>query len=112
MKGLGCQCSNIPSNIKIIKVGDSEVGIVDLMKIIRQTYFKRIENESALKEELVRRVKEKNILKIIEPCVELGISAVWMPPGSWSEMAIRRCEENQIQYAHDVCIVFAVKVSS
>jgi len=46
MKGSGCQCSNIPSYVKIIKVGNSKVGIVDLMKILRQTYFKRIENES------------------------------------------------------------------
>lgn len=62
MKGSGCQCSNIPSYVKIIKVGNSEVGIVDLMKILRQTYFKRIENESVLREELVRQVKEKNYI--------------------------------------------------
>lgn len=55
-----CSCSKIPSNIKIIKVGDSEVGIIDLRKTLRKVYLLQIEDEEALKQELASRVKEKN----------------------------------------------------
>jgi hypothetical protein len=57
---MGCQCSNIPQNIKIIKVGDSEVGIFGLRKILRKIYLLNIEDEEALKRELLSRIKEKN----------------------------------------------------
>jgi len=29
---IGCQCSNIPTNLKIIRVGDSEVDLLDLKR--------------------------------------------------------------------------------
>lgn len=47
--------------------------------------------------------------QVIETCIKLGIAKVWMPPGSWSEKAVKRCEENSIQAVHDVCLVFALK---
>jgi hypothetical protein len=49
-----CQCSKIPRNVRIIKVGDSEVGIIDLEKILRRVYLLKIKNESVLKEEIFR----------------------------------------------------------
>jgi hypothetical protein len=55
-----CTCSRVPSNVRIIKVGDSEVGTIDLRKVLRQAYRLQFEDESLLKEELLRRVKEKN----------------------------------------------------
>jgi len=57
---MGCQCSKIPANIRIIQVGESEVGIIDLDKIIREIYFQRLQDEAHLKEELFGRVREKN----------------------------------------------------
>jgi hypothetical protein len=50
----------IPSNIKIIKIGESEVGIIDLHNILREVYLLGLEDEPALKNELLRRTKEKN----------------------------------------------------
>lgn len=47
--------------------------------------------------------------KVVETCVELQIPIVWMPPGSWSDLAIKKCQDNRIACIHDVCIVFAVK---
>jgi len=57
---MGCQCSNIPSNLKIIQVGDSEVGLFDLRKTLKAVYRLGIEDETALKKELLQRIKEKN----------------------------------------------------
>lgn len=38
-----------------------------------------------------------------------GVDTVWMPPGSWSEQAVRTCEEQGIEEIHDVCLVFALR---
>lgn len=47
--------------------------------------------------------------KVVEACAELKIPIVWMPPGSWSDLALRKCRESGLESLHDVCIVFAVK---
>jgi hypothetical protein len=47
--------------------------------------------------------------KVVETCAQLEIPFVWMPPGSWSDLALSRCHENRIQAIHDVCLVFALK---
>ncbi len=52
----------IPPDLKIIKVGESEVGIQDLGKILRKVYFLGIEDEEVLKEELMEKVREKNYI--------------------------------------------------
>lgn len=57
---MGCQCSNVPANVRIIRVDESEVGIIDLENIIRGAYFLKLRDEALLKEELFRRVREKN----------------------------------------------------
>ncbi|MBS3820097.1 hypothetical protein KGY73_11435 [bacterium] len=57
---MDCQCSNIPSNLKIIRVGDSEVGLFDLRKTLRAVYRQGIEDETKIKKELLQRIKEKN----------------------------------------------------
>jgi len=57
---MGYQCSNIPSNLKIIHVGDSEVGLFNLRKILRDVCHLGIEDETALKKELLQKIKEKN----------------------------------------------------
>jgi predicted CoA-binding protein len=43
--------------------------------------------------------------QIVETCKELGITKVWMQPGSESELAIKFCEENGIEIVHGVCIM-------
>jgi hypothetical protein len=57
-----CQCSKIPPNVRIIKIGGSEVGIIDLEKILRRVYLLKINDESVLREELFKRIKEKNYI--------------------------------------------------
>lgn len=42
---------------------------------------------------------------IVEICKKLGITKVWMQPGSESEKAIKFCEENGIDVVHGVCVM-------
>lgn len=41
----------------------------------------------------------------VEVCKKLGITKVWMQPGSESEKAIRFCEENSISAVYGVCVM-------
>ena len=41
----------------------------------------------------------------VETCKKLGITKVWMQPGSESETAIKFCEENGIDMVHGVCVM-------
>lgn len=43
--------------------------------------------------------------QIVKVCKKLGITKVWMQPGSESEAAIRFCEENSMDVVHGVCIM-------
>lgn len=60
-------------------------------------------------EVVVTVVPPEVTVRVVETCLELGIQTVWMPPGSWSELAVKKCEENQVRAVHDVCLVFAIK---
>ena len=42
---------------------------------------------------------------IVKMCKDLGITKVWMQPGSESETAIRFCEDNNIDVVHGVCVM-------
>lgn len=57
-----CPCSMMPSNVKIIKVGDSNVGIIDLEKTFREVYFLKIEDEAAAREKLLEKIKANNFI--------------------------------------------------
>ena len=43
--------------------------------------------------------------QLVKTCKELGITKVWMQPGSESEAAIKFCEENSIDVVHGVCVM-------
>lgn len=43
--------------------------------------------------------------KVVQECKQLGISSVWMQPGSESEQAIKFCKENGISVTHSACFV-------
>lgn len=55
-----CTCSKVPPNVKIIKVGETDVGIIDLIKTIKEVYFLKIEDEARIKEKLLEKVKANN----------------------------------------------------
>ncbi len=43
--------------------------------------------------------------KIVETCKKLGITKVWMQPGSESEGAVKFCDENGIDVVYGVCVM-------
>ncbi len=43
--------------------------------------------------------------QIVKVCKKLGISKVWMQPGSESKTAINFCKENNIEVVHGVCVM-------
>jgi predicted CoA-binding protein len=42
---------------------------------------------------------------IVRVCKRLGITKVWMQPGSQSEKAIKFCEKNNIDAVYGVCVM-------
>jgi predicted CoA-binding protein len=43
--------------------------------------------------------------EILKECKELGLSRIWLQPGSESERAIAFCHENNLKVVHDVCVM-------
>ncbi|NIR86980.1 CoA-binding protein [Candidatus Bathyarchaeota archaeon] len=43
--------------------------------------------------------------EIVKACKRLGITKVWMQPGSESETAIKFCDENGIDVVYGVCVM-------
>jgi predicted CoA-binding protein len=43
--------------------------------------------------------------QIVRTCKKLGITRVWLQPGSESEKAIRFCEQNGIDVVYGVCVM-------
>jgi len=43
--------------------------------------------------------------EVVKSCKELGITRVWMQPGSESEKAITFCKENGIDVVYGVCVM-------
>ena len=50
-------------------------------------------------------VPPKTTEQVISECIGLGISQVWMQPGSESIVAIRNGEEHGISVIHDRCVL-------
>ncbi|MDA3839747.1 MAG: CoA-binding protein [Patescibacteria group bacterium] len=47
--------------------------------------------------------------KVLEEALLLGISKVWMQPGSESEKAINFCNKHKISYIYNACIMLNKK---
>ena len=47
--------------------------------------------------------------RIVKTCLKLGITKVWMQPGSESETAIKFCDNNDIEVVHGVCVMIERK---
>jgi predicted CoA-binding protein len=43
--------------------------------------------------------------EIVKTCKKLGITKVWMQPGSESEVAIKFCKDNAIDVVYGMCIM-------
>jgi hypothetical protein len=43
--------------------------------------------------------------EILKECKELGLSRIWLQPGSESEAAIAYCHKNNLKVVHGVCVM-------
>ncbi|MFC1871801.1 CoA-binding protein [Chloroflexota bacterium] len=43
--------------------------------------------------------------EILKECQRLGLTRIWLQPGSESEAAIAFCHENNMKVVHDVCVM-------
>ena len=43
--------------------------------------------------------------EMVKTCKRLGITKVWMQPGSESETAVKFCDDNGIDVVHSVCVI-------
>jgi len=93
-----CKCGKIPANIKVIKIGESEVGIPDLQRIMRDVYFNKLSSESRIKEELLNRVAEK--IFIPEERKEMYASALFEEYGRFVLRWERRVSSQQKEQEH------------
>ena len=48
--------------------------------------------------------------KVVRQCAELGLTRVWMQPGSESEEAIRFCREHDIQVVYHSCAMVQKRI--
>ena len=48
--------------------------------------------------------------EIVRQCAELGLTRVWMQPGSESEVAIQFCREHGIRVVHHACAMVEKRV--
>jgi hypothetical protein len=45
--------------------------------------------------------------EILKECKELGLSRIWLQPGSESEAAIAFCHKNSLKVVHGVCVMLS-----
>jgi uncharacterized protein len=47
--------------------------------------------------------------QVVDSSVRMGVNTMWMPPGSWTEALVDRCEAEGIELIHDICLVSALR---
>ena len=52
-------------------------------------------------------VPPKATEEILKQCKELGLSRIWLQPGSESETAIAYCHDNNLRVVHSVCVMLS-----
>jgi uncharacterized protein len=52
-------------------------------------------------------VPPRVVEETLKQCKELGISRIWLQPGSESETAITFCGENNLRVVHGICVMLS-----
>jgi uncharacterized protein len=62
--------------------------------------------------------KPEVVVTVVPPAVteqvvassgRLGVKAMWMPPGSWSDQVVDQAEAQGMEVIHDICMVSALR---
>jgi predicted CoA-binding protein len=60
-------------------------------------------------EVIVAVLAPQNTFKIIDQVAKIPDAIFWIPPGSWSDEVIEKCNQLNIKYIYDTCPVGALK---
>jgi hypothetical protein len=74
-------------------------------EILGDKCYPNLENLPVKPEVVDVVVPPKVTEEVVKACKGLGITRVWMQPGSESEKAIQFCEENGIDVVYGVCVM-------
>ncbi|HDP98787.1 MAG TPA: CoA-binding protein, partial [bacterium] len=58
---------------------------------------------------LITALAPTNTEKVIDSVKSLGIETVWMPPGCWSDEAVKKCQQLELNFIYDECLVGILK---
>jgi len=61
-------------------------------------------------EVVISTLAPANTERVVEKVKELGIELLWMPPGCWSEEAVKKCEAIGQSFIHDVGPIGTLKM--
>lgn len=73
------------------------------------TCFASLQDLPRKPEVVISTLAPVNTERIVEKVKELEIPLLWMPPGCWSEEAIKKCESIGQAFIRDVCPVGMLK---
>jgi predicted CoA-binding protein len=54
-------------------------------------------------EVVVAVLAPQNTIKIVDQLMQIPDVILWIPPGSWSEEVIGKCNQQRLKYIYDIC---------
>ena len=90
----------------MIKKGQKVYGINPKADVIlgRKIYSK-IQDIPEKPDLVITIVPPEVTEKIVDDCISIGIKEIWMQPGSESEKAIKKAQDNKISVIYNACIM-------
>ncbi len=90
----------------MIKKGQKVYGINPKADVIlgRKIYSK-IQDIPEKPDLVITVVPPEVTEKIVDDCISIGIKEIWMQPGSESEKAIKKAQDNRISVIYNACIM-------
>jgi len=90
----------------MIKKGQKVYGINPKADfILEQKIYSKIQDIPEKPDLVITVVSPKVTEKIVDECISLGIKEIWMQPGSESEKAIKKAQDNGISVIYNACIM-------
>jgi len=90
----------------MIKKGQKVYGInpkVDA--ILGRKIYSKIQDIPEKPDLVITVVPPEVTEKIVDDCISIGIKEIWMQPGSESEKAIKKAQDNGISVIYNACIM-------
>ena len=90
----------------MIKKGEKVYGINPRADfILGQKIYSKIQDIPEKPDIVITVVPPEVTEKIVDDCISVGIKEIWMQPGSESEKAIKKAQDNGISVIYNACIM-------